>query len=140
MAKTSSYKSVALIDEDVLKEIFEYLVKERASDLGSFSINRITFDIKNMKWVAGILSANEPGTKDFCTNDSGEKFRIVARLEGRDKQPPMENFRKSRKIGEKMEEAFKNMEESFKFGEIAGNLLKKSLEPIKKISAKKKVV
>ena len=99
------HESSAFIEEDVLVEIFEFLLKEKYSgqrgmdfQLGAISINKggmVAEVFSNVKLGIAWDEANYLRDK----NSLGMRKDISAYLVGRGKTNPTDDFRRSRKIG-----------------------------------------
>ena len=108
MAKSDQKFAVA-IDQDVIREIFEYLVKE-GSNIGNFSLSVPFFDKKIGRFVSyGVTDKFLNGFYMETSKDKdGVKRPIILGFKGRDAQPPMESFRQSRMISKVMEKLMKD--------------------------------
>jgi hypothetical protein len=112
--KKDKEKYVAVIDHDVLREVFEYLLKTKLPSK-KFEVIKVR-ESKELGFIADIRDVDEKGfyldelsimyPKYIGDHSTGERLSVISELKGRGSKEmnPTDSFKLSRKIGKIMEQ------------------------------------
>ena len=105
------------IDNDIIKEIFEYLIKTKLPKIGRFDVGEIHYDKKEKAWMSQVFYEHlyEHNVPFHFKLPRGKDSRAVGPLlldiESRSKISNEDAFRRSRYMGKKIEEIMAVSEE-----------------------------